>query len=259
MLSILITHYNRPKALKKCIDAFKEVLTKETKFEIVVSDDGSPPSVQNQFKKLPIDKLVLSASNKGLTSNLNTGIRNCSGDYILYCQEDFIPKTELNENLQEILQVLDSRKADMVRMKANYTFPKLFGLTENIKLIPKFSWKNFYYNTFQYSDHPFITTSSFFKTYGYFLENTSGAYGENEYAIRIMKSNAKIAIMDTHLFKDNLNTTSVIEKHEVRKKRRFLKKIGAHKLVRAVRLHLEYVLYNPKKRGLITLKNKRIN
>lgn len=254
-INILITHYKRPEALKKCLKFFWELQLPNVEF--IVMDDGSCDSVQLQLKKMSIDKLVLSKENNGLASNLNLGIKNCSADFILYCQEDFMPNLELKKILPEILEILVTGKADMVRLKANYTFPKLHVISENIKLIPKFSWRNFNYNAFQYSDHPFITTKDFFDTYGYYLENTSGAYGENEYAIRIMKSKAKIAIVNQHLFKDNDNAISVIENNQLRKKRKTLKRLGLHKLIRALRLHLEFLFYNPRKRGLITIKNKR--
>jgi|TARA_R100000479_G_scaffold33554_3_gene14187 glycosyltransferase involved in cell wall biosynthesis len=259
MISILITHYNRPKALEQCVASFLAFKRGALPIEIIVTDDGSKKYVQDAIKKLPIDTLVTSEVNKGLTSNLNTGIKNCSGNYILYCQEDFIPKPELKALLPEMLEVLDSGKADMIRLKANYTFPKLNYLSDTIKLIPKFSWKNFYYNTFQYSDNPFITTKDFFDNYGYYLENTSGPYGENEYAIRIMKSKAKIAIVNKYLFKNVENVASVIQLEGIRKKRKILKKLRLHKLIRALRLHLEFLLYNPKKRVLLTIKNKRID
>ncbi|MDN3725294.1 glycosyltransferase family 2 protein [Aequorivita sp. SDUM287046] len=257
MISVLITHYNRIEEVKSCLYAFKKLNIQN--IEYVVSDDGSSIEYQNALKQLEIDKLVFSPSNKGLTFNINQGIKNCSGKYILYCQEDFIPKNELKDRLSEILKILDSGKADMVRLKANYKFPKLFRLSEHINLIPKFSWNNFYFNAYQYSDHPFIVNKSFFEIFGNYLENTSGAYGENEYAIRIMKSKAKIAIVDPYLFKDNNNAESVIEKTEFRKKRTVLKKFKLHKLLRAFRLHLEYLFYNPNKRGLLTIKNKRKN
>lgn len=256
MISVLITHYNRLDELKICLQAFQNLNIEGLLY--VVSDDGSNSDTQKKLENFKIDTLVISEKNNGLTSNINHGIRNCSGNYILYCQEDFIPKSELKERLPEILSILESGQADMVRLKANYSFPKLFNLSANIKLIPKFAWKNFYLNPFQYSDHPFIVKKSFFDTYGYYLENTSGAYGENEYAIRIMKSRAKIAIVNTHLFSDNKNAVSVIEKQSVRKKRKVIKKLGLHKFIRAIRLYLEYILYNPKKRNLITIKNKRI-
>lgn len=145
----------------------------------------------------------------------------------------------------------------MCRLRANYKFPKLISLTSKFILIPKFSWKNFHYNTFQYSDNPFIARSDFFNEFGYFLDNVSGPYGENEYAIRIMKSKAKIAISNKYPFTQNVNSQSVIMNGVVLKKRLFLKRIRLYRLLRSLRLHFEFILYQPNKRALITLQNER--
>lgn len=139
----------------------------------------------------------------------------------MYCQEDYIPKSELSFYLLQAVKIVKSEKADMCRLIANYTFPHLIPLSPHFSLIPKFSWRNFYYNTFQYSDNPFITRSDFFHDYGFFLENVSGPYGENEYAIRIMKSRAKIAISKIYQFKENQESESVIMGKGAKNKRLF--------------------------------------
>lgn len=254
MISILITHYNRPEALKSCLAGFQNL---PFSYEIVVSDDGSSEENQQELQKLSIDKLLLHPVNSGLTSSINRGLRSCKKPFILYCQEDFLVKEEFTDSLPQILDILKSGKADMVRLTANYHFPKLLPLTASVWLIPKFSWKNFYYNSFQYSDNPFLTTASFFDRFGYYLENTSGSYGENEYAIRIMKSKAKIGIHVPYLFEANPGSESVMMAAADRKKRRFWKKLNLYRFLRAVRLHAEYLLYNPKNRKLRTFKNFR--
>src|SRR5690606_7210222 len=127
--------------------------------------------------------------NSGLASNLNRGLKACSGDYILYCQEDFLLKKSLKNIFEECFKILDTGKLDMIRLTANYKFNKLSDVSENVSKIPKFSINNFYINTFRYSDNPFITKPSFFNKYGYYLDKTSGAYGETEYAIRLLKLN----------------------------------------------------------------------
>lgn len=208
MISILITHFNRFESLLICLHSFKSLSLRNVEF--VVSDDGSEPSVQNKLKNNKVDTLILNDINTGLSSNLNRGIRACKGSYILYCQEDYIPKAELSFYILQAINIIKSGKADMCRLKANYNFPHLIPLNSDYNLIPKFSWKNFYYNTFQYSDNPFITRSDFFNDYGFFLDNVSGPYGENEYAIRIMKSRAKIAICNVYQFKENQESESVI-------------------------------------------------
>jgi glycosyltransferase involved in cell wall biosynthesis len=253
MISILITHYNRYDSLINCLEAFSNLKLKNV--EYVISDDCSSIDIQEKLKKIDVDKLIISDKNSGLASNLNRGLKECKGNFILYCQEDFIPSSNLLIYINEAKEILSGDKADMCRLKANYKFPKLIDLSDNFKLIPKFSWRNFYYNTFQYSDNPFITHSNFFKEFGYFMNDVSGAYGENEYAIRIMKSNARIAISNTYPFKSNTKSESVILHNSLRKKRSFLKKLRLHRLLRAVRLHFEFLIYNKNKRGLFTIKN----
>ncbi len=256
MISILITHYNRFEALKRCIEAFKKLKLQD--IEIVVADDCSTDEVQAHLKGLPVDTLILSKKNQGLASNLNQGLKACKGQFILYCQEDFIVKPELIDYLDEAKLIISNKQADMCRLKANYRFPHLLKLSTNFSLIPKFSLKNFYYNTFQYSDNPFLTTPDFFNRFGYFLNNVSGPYGENEYAIRIMKSNAKIAISHLYFFIPNQQSESVIMHGVPVNKRNILKKLKLHRLMRAIRFHVEFIFYNSKKRGLLTLKNNRI-
>lgn len=254
MLSVLITHYNRPHALKACLQAIKDV-DFGMPVEIVVSDDGSSLENQEAIKQFKIDTLLLSEKNEGLAGNLNKGLRACKGDYILYCQEDFLLLPEIKIVLPESMGLLDSGILDMVRFRANYQFPQLKKVSKHISAIPKFSFRNFYYNTFQYSDNVFLTTKGFFEAYGYFVNETSGDYGETEYAIRIMKSRAKIGIADKNYTKDHKESKSIIGQNRTKGKKGQYKKW--HMFARALRQHLEWLLYNPAERKLYTYKNKR--
>src|SRR5690606_8564093 len=95
--------------------------------------------------------------------------------------------------------------------------------------------------------------------FGYFLENTSGGYGETEYAIRILNSNAKIGITNIYYFKHAANVASVMDvdtKKIKSKKRKGIKK-KVWRFARALRQHLEWILYNPQKRRLYSYSNKR--
>lgn len=253
MLSILITHFNRPKALQECICSIRG-FDFGIEYEIVVSDDCSSIENINQIKKLSIDNLLISNKNAGLANNLNKGIRACKGSYILYVQEDFTIDKNFKEVFQEGLALLREDVLDMVRFRANYTFSKLYNCSKNIFIIPTFSFANFNINTFQYSDHPFLTTSKFYKRFGYYLENTSGPYGETEYSIRLMKSKAKIGITKKNYF-HTIDVMSTIEPKIINQKFRLNK--STRRFARALRQHLEWILYNPKKRKLYTYKNKK--
>jgi len=254
MLSILITHYNRPAALAICIAAIRS-LEFPLPIELVVSDDCSEPEKLLQLQNLQIDILVTTPVNQGLTSNLNKGLKACKGNYILYVQEDFIIKPEFLSLLPESMDLLNSGALDMIRFRANYVFNHLIPLTKHIFEIPKFSFRNFNINTFQYSDNPFLTTPAFFEKLNYFLEHTSGGYGETEFAIRVLKSTSKIGIANKNYFRANEDSFSVMVTEPVKKHPSFKRKIW--RFARALRQHLEWVLYKPSNRKLFTYKNKR--
>lgn len=252
-ISFLITHYNRPLALEQCIDAIHN-LKMAIKFEIVVSDDFSDLNVLDKIKTFRYDKLILSEKNLGLAANLNKGIKACDGEFILYCQEDFLIKHDFKNVLSEVFKVLD-HDLDMVRLRANYTFPKLVQLTKNVYRIPKFSFRNFYYNAFQYSDNPFVVNKIFYDNYGLYLENTDSDYGEAEFAIRIFKSNARIGILNKdYIANSNYNESVVNRPPELKLKKAFKK---FKRFARAFRLHIEYLFYDKNKRGLLTYKRRR--
>ncbi|MFD0989548.1 glycosyltransferase family 2 protein [Mariniflexile jejuense] len=254
-ISILITHYNRPDDLLKCINAIRQINIEDS--EIVVSDDGSDLETITEIETFGIDKLIKSKENKGLAANINKGIAACEGDYILYCQEDFMLNPKINLLLPECITLLESNCADLVRFTSNFKFNKLIKLTNSMSLIPKFSFKNFTQNYYQYSDHPFITKKSFYNTYGFYLENTSGRYGETEYGIRICNSNAKIAITNETLASTIEGSQSILI-HEFKPKTiKITPSKSLLKLARAFRLYFEWVFYNKTKRGLISYKNAR--
>ncbi len=253
MISILITHYNRPLELLKCLEAIKKSNLDD--YEIVVSDDKSEDENIKKIQKYDIDKLVLSTKNQGLAANINKGIKACEGEYIIYCQEDFLIQQKLKNVLPEFLKILDKNQVDMIRFTSYFKFNKLIKLSDDISLIPKFSFYNFSQNYYQYSDHPFLVKKKFYNSFGRYLENTSGDYGETEYAIRIFKSKAKIAITTEKYVLSILGSESVID----RKKRKtdFKLKKSWIKFGRSIRLYFEWIFYNKNKRGLITYKNLR--
>lgn len=254
-LSFLITHYNRFENLQYCIAAIKK-LDLDFEYEIVVSDDGSFKDIQDKLKTIEVNQIVLSDCNRGLAHNINKGIRTCKGDYILYCQDDFILTPQINKIIKESIFVLANKKVDLVRFRANYFFKKLIKISDNIKLIPKFSFKNFLLNAFQYSDNVFIVRSNFFNEFGFYLENTSGDYGETEYAIRIFKSKARIGIVLNGYVVDVEGGKSVMREKVDDRLVNGEKKFYLQKFIRALRLHLECLFYNKNRRGLLSYKNK---
>jgi glycosyltransferase involved in cell wall biosynthesis len=250
-ISFLITHYNRFENLEICINAIRSSNIKFD-YEIVISDDGSKKEIQDKILALNVDQKIMSPKNRGLAHNINKGMKACKGDFIFYCQDDFLINYESNfdEVFKEALFLLDSKVVDLVRFRANYIFPYLVPISKSV----------FRTNAFQYSDNPFLIRNDFFNNFGVYLEGTSPDYGEAEFAIRIFKSNARISIVNNGLIKDLEFSESVIRTNnglKTKKTNKSIKRIKQY--LRALRMHLEVVCYDPEKRGLITYKNKYKN
>ncbi|NNC50927.1 MAG: glycosyltransferase family 2 protein [Flaviramulus sp.] len=255
VISILITHYNRPTDLLQCVKAVHKANI--ANYEVVVSDDGSTIENIKIIETYNIDKLILSDVNNGLAANINKGLKACTGQYVIYCQEDFMIKPEINDIMSECINLLKSKKADLIRFSSYFQFNKLIWLTETISIIPKFSFYNFTQNYYRYSDHPFITKRSFYETYGYYLENTSGRYGEMEYGIRICNTSAKIAITNISYASTVEGSQSILINEFASKKLKVKFNKSFIKIARAIRLYFEWVFYDRKRRGLITYRNGR--
>lgn len=254
-ISFLITHYNRTDELINCVNAIKAVAGDND--EIVVSDDCSTEANLEIIKRFPVDQLITAEKNRGLASNINKGISHCKGRYILYCQEDFLLKPELGIYLNKLTDFLDTSEVDMVRIKCYISFKKMNSYDGDFSIIPTFSWSNFYTNPNRYSDHPYIVKKEFYDKFGIYLDDTSGHYGETEYAIRLANARAKIGMTKDSLSTVAQNSDSVIVNEVGHKPQKVNLNKKTMRFLRAVRLYLEWTFYSKKNRGLITYTNFR--
>lgn len=97
--SIIICFYERLQHLKSCLDSIKS----QSEFfkEVVIADDGSGESCVHELKRMITDYnfpiIHVSQQNKGFrpSATRNKGIRNASGDYLIFFDCDFavLPNT----------------------------------------------------------------------------------------------------------------------------------------------------------------------
>jgi glycosyltransferase involved in cell wall biosynthesis len=260
MINFLITHYNRPKSLALCIDSIK-ALNLDLNFNIIVSDDCSKKSIIEEIKNLSIDKLILTEFNTGLSSNINRGLADCKGDYIIYVQEDFVIKKKFKLYIHSILKMIDESEADMVRLRSNVEFNTFKIVRNDFKQIPKFGFGNFLVDHYRYSDHPFVVKNNFFTNFGFYKNNVNTMYGENEYMVRMMKLNPKILIINETCALPIVIEGSVREDKNIGFKG--LRNDKYSKLLKrflnSLRFKIEYIFYDRQKRNLLTFKNLREN
>src|ERR1700739_3666340 len=88
LVSALFITYDRFDLLERALYSFRET-TEYSNLELVISDNGSPPEVQDKIRNLPADVFAFLPKNRGLGANNNNGIRNCSGKYVLMIQDDW--------------------------------------------------------------------------------------------------------------------------------------------------------------------------
>lgn len=75
--------------LRHSLDIIKKQTFKD--FEVVVSDDSYSDKIQNLCSKYGFVKYVRNTGTRGIASNFNNAIKNCSGELIkMLCQDDFL-------------------------------------------------------------------------------------------------------------------------------------------------------------------------
>lgn len=87
--SIIISVYNRPSSIKKCVQSCLDQIYND--FEIIVVDDGSSdntPDIVLEFNN-PKIKLIRHKINKGMGAARNTGITASIGEWIVRLDSDF--------------------------------------------------------------------------------------------------------------------------------------------------------------------------
>lgn len=89
-LSIVIICWNDWKVIENCLSSIFNG-TKETEFEVIVSDNGSTDgSVEKIRTQFPAVRIVENRSNLGFSKGNNAGIREATGDYVLILNPDTI-------------------------------------------------------------------------------------------------------------------------------------------------------------------------
>ncbi|MBA3560299.1 MAG: glycosyltransferase [Gemmatimonadaceae bacterium] len=108
--SVVIPTYARPQQLAACLDALAAVDFARDRFEVVVSDDGSPESPEQRvaaMRDLLAVRLIRGA-HSGPASARNRGAVNSRGRYLVFIDDDCLPTAGW-------LAALEQRFAELAR------------------------------------------------------------------------------------------------------------------------------------------------
>lgn len=92
-LSIIIVNYNTAEILNDCLHNLKNIKDKEfSDFEVIVIDNDSPDNSRQIVENNHTWVTLIKSQNKGLSHGYNIGIKNSSGEYILFLGSDAFPQ-----------------------------------------------------------------------------------------------------------------------------------------------------------------------
>ena len=160
--SVIVPVYNVEKYIEKCLSSIKN--QSFTDFEVLCIDDcGQDNSICITEKFVQKDsrfKLIKHDTNKGLSASRNTGIKNSTGEYLVFIDSDDWVEETILENLSK---AFETKKVDCVWFNAKVIIektntwqplfnPKTFLLKEgymiikpeNISKFPDFAWNKAY-------------------------------------------------------------------------------------------------------------------
>lgn len=101
--SIIIPTYNRLQQLLLTLASFEAQTYSKQQFEVIVADDGSTDGTKEAVEGFHTSYPLLYVSHqeqRGRSANRNLGLRHARGDYIVFCDADFLV-------LSEFLNIID--------------------------------------------------------------------------------------------------------------------------------------------------------
>nr|WP_296963754.1 glycosyltransferase family 2 protein [uncultured Mediterraneibacter sp.] len=113
LISIIIPAYNAEKTIERCLESVRLQKDIEKIKEVLIVDDGSTDStneIVERFVKKDSRFRLIKKKNGGVSSARNEGIRQATGEYIIFCDSDDEIKSELCE---ELLSAIQKQKCDM--------------------------------------------------------------------------------------------------------------------------------------------------
>lgn len=138
--SIIIPVYNVEKYLNECVESVLNQTYKN--FEIILVDDGSTdssPQICDSYAEKDNRIRAIHKENGGLSSARNAGIKNMTGDYVLFLDSDDF--WDNNKALEHLSYIISEQKPDVVC----YGYKEFYENTNELKnviCIPEISFED---------------------------------------------------------------------------------------------------------------------
>lgn len=184
MISVVIPMYNSKSSIERCIDSVKNQDYRGRVEILIVNDgctDGSQEIVQNYAKRnAELNLKIINQNNGGVSKARNTGIKNCTGDFIAFLDADdswFAHKLSTQMNV--------FKESDYKIDFLSAAFDGLYFKNRKAGDLIKISVQNLIYKNY-FQPSTVIMKKEIIDKVGYFDENQHYAE-EGNYFIRIAK------------------------------------------------------------------------
>lgn len=112
--SIIVPVYNTEKYVKRCLDSIKSQSFKD--YEVIIVNDGSTDNSSDIISKYSYK--VINQENQGLSMARNNGVKEASGEYLIFLDSDDYIEKDLLEEINNSL----SNNPDLVRYQIKEVF-----------------------------------------------------------------------------------------------------------------------------------------
>ena len=186
LVSVLFVTYKRFDLLSQAVDSFLKH-TDYPNFEIIISDDGSPIEVQDAIRAMPVEKrAILPRENRGLGANINQGMAECRGKYILSVQDDWKCQGPSDYLRNSVLLLEQNPIVGMIPYTMGLAYKPeeaaISGLDEIAYIFPDDASKREY--PYTYTDQPHLRRREVNAMLGPYLEHRDILSCEQDYERR---------------------------------------------------------------------------
>lgn len=230
-VSIIIPVYNAEKTIEKCISSILKQTYKD--YELLLIDDGSTDNSLKVIKKYSKYKniRILNQENHGVAYTRNRGIKEATGDYIMFIDnDDFIDSDYIEQHITAILKEnsdivisgyrrinIENKILHEEKLRDTYwarfiiitpwarMFRKDFLLKNNIEFLSYGIGEDIYFNLLAYSFAPKITILNyvgynwFFNTKSVSNTNHKGLNKKIDNLVLLDKVIKKYDVLDEYL------------------------------------------------------------
>ena len=214
IVSVIVPVYNSKNTIERCVRSIKEQTYKD--IEIIVVNDGSNDGTKQLLEKIIKNDnniKLINKQNSGPSETRNIGIKEASGDFLMFVDsDDWIEK----DAIEKMINIIKNYKVDIVR--CNYNFFYCNSKIKKNNILEKYKLKTIF-SSDELLDSNFFKSNLWYTVWGQLIkrECIHGIYFDIEkkigedllFNINLYKKAFKIYFLNQPLYIYNFNPNGI--------------------------------------------------